>query len=130
MKKVLVLFSCSLLLSLATVGQTRSFLHLVGMWEAIGSEDRSGGLEIVDSAKIFLVYGDERRAVVSYKADFSKTPGWFDFTIKDSTGSITLKSLIQFINDDLLQWQVFEEDVRPAHFTQGGGQMVYLRRKK
>lgn len=123
---VLVLWA----LSYSALAQQKGFALLAGNWEAVDSENSSGGLEIVDSTKIFLVYGDEKKAVSSFKIDFSKSPAWFDFTIKDSTQILQLKSLVQFINDDLIQWQVFESDVRPAHFTQSGGQMVYLRRKK
>jgi hypothetical protein len=41
-----------------------------------------------------------------------------------------MKSLISFVNDDLIQWQVFGDEVRPAHFKQDVGEMMYLRRKK
>ena len=123
-----VLLFYTLILS-AALAQSRSIQHLIGKWEAVDSENSSGGMEVIDSNKINLVYGQEKKAISSFKIDFSKSPAPFDFTIKDSTETKNLKSLLQFVNDDLIQWQVFESDIRPAHFTQSGGQMVYLRRK-
>jgi hypothetical protein len=110
--------------------QGRTFQHLVGVWEAVDSENQSGGLEFIDSQKVYLVYGKERKPVTSCRFDFSKSPSWFDFMLVDSSGNMKLKSLLLFVNDDLIQWQVFDSDVRPAHFSEEQGQMVYLRRKK
>ena len=117
-------------ISYASQAQTRSIQNLIGKWEAVGKTDESGGLEVVDSSKIFLVYGDEKMQVVSYDADFTKTPAWFDFTVKDSIKQITIKSLLQFVNDDLVQWQVFDGETRPVIFAADRGEMVYLKRKK
>jgi hypothetical protein len=128
--KEIFTFLLVLMCSTFTWSQGRSFQNLVGKWEAVDSENQSGGLEILDSQQIFLVYGKERKPVASCQFDFAKSPCWFDFTIKDSTGSIALKSILLFVNDDLIQWQVFEGAARPAHFTEGAGQMVYLRRKR
>lgn len=110
--------------------QNKSFKNLVGVWEAVDSENQSGGLEIIDTQKIYLVYGKERKPVTSCTFDFSKSPNWFDFAVADSTGIMKLKSLLLFVNDDLIQWQVFDGEARPAHFSEQTGQMVYLRRKK
>lgn len=124
----------TLLIALICAGpvwaQNRSFKNLVGKWEAVDSENQSGGLEIIDSVQIFLVYGTERKTVGSCKFDFAKSPCWFDFSLKDSTGTQNLKSILLFVNDDLIQWQVFDGDMRPANFSSSQGEMVYLRRKK
>lgn len=130
MKKMLLFVILGLCLHMDSFAQKRTIQSLVGHWEAVDSENASGGIEVLDSSKLFLVYGTERKPIVSYTADFTKAPGWFDFTIKDSSGTMALKSLLQFINDDLIQWQVFDESVRPAHFVESEGTMVYLRRKK
>lgn len=110
--------------------QGHDIKSLIGKWEAVDFESRNGGLEVMDSAKLFIVYGNQRKEIVSYKADFTKSPALFDFTIKDSTETLNLKSLIQFINEDLIQWQVFEEPIRYASYTGKLGDIVYLRRKK
>ena len=110
--------------------QTRDIRQLIGKWEAVDSENQKGGLEVVDSSTIYLVFGTEKKRIASYKADFTKSPVWFDFVIKDESNTLQLKSLILFVNDDLIQWQVSESDVRPANFSQTNGEMMYLRRKK
>ena len=110
--------------------QTRDIRQLIGKWEAVDSENQKGGLEVVDSSTIYLVFGTEKKRIASYKADFTKSPVWFDFVIKDESNTLQLKSLILFVNDDLIQWQVLEGDIRPANFSQTNGEMMYLRRKK
>ncbi len=121
-------FFLGLLLALhfSASSQTLSIKNLIGRWE---SPD-GAGLEILDSSRIFLVYGAERKQILTYKADFSKTPCWFDFTVKDSAQNLsTLKSLL-FLEKDALKWQVFVDDERPANFTTDKGDIVILRRKK
>lgn len=121
-----MVFGFFLLLSMTAVGQKHTFKNLVGRWES----PEGAGIEVVDSSKIFLLYNGDRKQVTSYETNFSKSPCWFDFTVSsDSAGSITMKSLLLFVNDDLLQWQIFEDE-RPANFSANKGTMVYLRRKK
>lgn len=127
MKKVMLLLS-SLFFYLNTIAQDKSIQSLVGIWETITSE--GGGLEIKDSSEIFLVYGGQKKKIVNYKADFSKTPTRFDFTVQDSTQNLSLKSLLQFVNEDLIKWQVFEGNDAPMHFASSGSEILYLRRKK
>jgi hypothetical protein len=129
--RILILFVL-LTSAFSTTGlaQGRSMKDLIGRWEVVDSENSSAGLEVINDNQIFLTYGSDKKPVHSYKADFQKSPAWFDFTIRDSTSEMTIRSLIQFINDDLIQWQLFDSDIRPAHFTQTGGEIVYLRRKR
>lgn len=129
MKKA-VIMALSFLALYSAAAQGRNLQHLVGRWEAVSSDNASGGLEIIDSSKLFIVYGPQKKAIVSYHFDFTKSPAWFDFTVKDSTETFTLKSLIQFINDDLIQWQVFDGSTQPVYFATDAGDMVFLRRKK
>jgi hypothetical protein len=79
---------------------------------------------------MYIVYGAEKKRIAGYKADFSKSPAWFDFMVKDSSEVYHLKSLMQFINDDLIQWQLFDGTDRPDHFTEKEGEILYLRRKR
>lgn len=129
MKKVLLLLS-GLLFYFHSIAQDKSIQSLVGLWETITSGTEGGGLEVKDSTELFLVYGGQKKKIVSYKADFSKTPNRFDFTVQDSTQNLSLKSLLQFINNDLIKWQVFEGDVAPMHFASSDSEILYLRRKK
>jgi len=128
MKKGMLAVIC-FLLSAQLLAQ-RSIQSLVGRWEAVRTANEGGGLEVVDSTAIYLVYGTEKKKIVSFKADFTVVPARFDFTVKDSTETLNLRSLIEFINDDMIKWQLFEDDVMPVHFVNDTGEILYLRRKK
>jgi hypothetical protein len=106
--------------------QTISIKNFIGKWETADG----AGLEIIDSSRIFVTYGKDRKPILSYKADFSKSPCWFDFTVKDTAQKLsTMKSLI-LLDNDFLKWQVFEDGDRPTNFTADKGDIVILRRKK
>ena len=126
----MLLVVIGLLLYADTHAQGRSIQSLIGKWEAVRWRNAGGGLEVEDSTKLFIVYRGQKKAIVDYKADFSKTPIWFDFTVQDSTGTLSLKSLIQFISDDLIQWQVFEGEAQLVRFAADTGDTVYLKRRK
>lgn len=99
---------------------------LVGKWE--GSD--GAGLEIIDSSRMFITYGKDRKPILSYQADFSKTPCWFDFVVKDTAQKLsTMKSLL-LVDHDTLKWQVFDDGDRPADFASDKGDIVILKRKK
>jgi hypothetical protein len=115
------------LLSLPASSQNASIKNLIGRWETADG----AGLEFIDSSRIFITYGKERKPVLSYKADFSKSPSWFDFVVKDSAQKLSaMKSLLLLENNDVLKWQVFEDGDRPSNFTEDKGDIVILRRKK
>jgi hypothetical protein len=114
-------------LSVNAFSQKISIKNLIGRWEATDG----AGLEIIDSSRIFVTYGKERKPILSYKADFSKSPYWFDFAVKDTAQVLsTMKSLLLLQGNDVLKWQVFEDGDRPSDFTAGKGDIVILRRKK
>jgi len=114
-----------LILSATTSAQNTSIKSLVGRWETIDGT----GLEIIDSSRIFVTYGEERRPILSYQADFSKSPCWFDFVVKDTAQKLsTIKSLL-LLDNDVLKWQVFEDGDRPTNFAADKGDIVILRRK-
>jgi hypothetical protein len=114
-------------ISLSASAQKLSIKNLVGRWETADG----AGLEIIDSSRIFVTYGTERKPILSYKADFSKSPYWFDFVVKDSAQQLsTMKSLLLLDGNDILKWQVFEDGDRPANFTTNTEEIVILRRKK
>ena len=129
MKKflVVVMLACA---SQSILAQTKTIANLTGRWEAIDNSKERGGLEIIDSNQLYLVYGDQKRKIESYKADFSRSPAFFEFTVKDSTNTITLKSLIQLVNDDVLKWQIFDVEQQPVFFVSDRGDLLYLKRKK
>jgi hypothetical protein len=126
MKKLLSVLALSIGLGHLAHAQNPCMKNLVGKWESpVGA-----GIEVVDSSHIFIVYGKEKKRVSSYQADFSKSPCWFDFTIKDSSQSFTVQSLLLFVSNDVVQWQVFDDGSRPSGFSSEKGEMVYMRRKK
>ena len=125
MKKTFVVLILALFFFMEAGAQKHSFKNLVGRWE---SSD-GAGIEVVDSTNIFLLYNGDKKQIHSYELNFSKTPCWFDFTIRDSAENHMMKSLLLFVNDELLQWQIFEDE-RPANFSADKGTMVYLKKKK
>lgn len=125
MKKILVVVAFCIGCEAMVQAQTYNIKNLIGRWESA----EGGGIEMIDSSRVFIVYGNDKKQISSYQADFSKSPAWFDFVISDSTEKISLKSLLLFVNDEMIQWQLFEDE-RPGNFSSQKGEMVYLRRKK
>lgn len=113
-----------------TTGNWAAANRLAGKWLAIDNANERGGLEVTDSTAMQLVYDGQKKHIIHFTADFTKTPAWFDFTIQDGDETITLKSIMQFISNDTIQWQVFDGDKRPDHFTSGAGDILYLKRRK
>ena len=126
MKKILMGLSI-VFLSLNAWSQNLSIKNLVGRWETADG----AGLEIIDSSRIFLTYGEERKPILTYDANFSKSPCWFDFVVKDSAQKLSkMKSLLLLEGNDVLKWQVFEDGERPVNFVSDRGDIVIFRRKK
>jgi hypothetical protein len=107
--------------------QNVSIKNLVGQWQSADG----AGLEIIDSSRIFVTYGKERKPILSYQADFTRSPYWFDFVVKDTAQKLsTIKSLLLLQGNDVLKWEVFEDGNRPSDFIADKGEIVILRRKK
>ena len=123
MKKVGIVIAFLLGTCSSMMAQQRVWKDLRGRWEA----SDGSGIEIVDSTRIFLFYKDEKKTVSNFTTDLSKTPGWFDFTVKDSSEEHRVQSLMHFISDDLVQWQIFEGQ-RPTNFDPSR-EVIFLRRK-
>ncbi|HEV7330319.1 MAG TPA: hypothetical protein VGN63_04705 [Flavisolibacter sp.] len=125
MKKVLVALAFFLTMNTAVQAQKKyNFENLKGSWR----NSKGAGLDIVDSNTIYIVYGEQKRKVTDSRADFSKSPVWLDLAVKDSSQVVTLKSLLLFVSDDLIQWQVFDSETRPAYFSMDRGDMFFLKR--
>ena len=136
MKKFVIVAVATVLFSSVSFGQVSSvsynqakkFQSMVGSWEIIGEQDAGGGLEIIDSATILIRFMGEEKKLLQYKIDFSKSPYWFDFTAKDTTSVTNFKSILEFVGDDTLKWQVFSDGERASHFTSTSGDLFYLKR--
>lgn len=125
MKKLIValVFFVSMT-GVANAQKKYNFENLKGSWR----NNNGAGLDIVDSNTIYIVYGTQKKLAERSKADFSKTPVWLDLAVKGSSKVTTLKSLLLFVNEDLIQWQVFDSETRPAYFSTNSGDMLFLRR--
>lgn len=106
--------------------QVHSMKNLTGRW----INNDGGGIEIIDSSQIFLVYGKERKPVISYTTDFSRSPAWFDFVVRDGTNNLSVKSLLLLQDGKVLKWQVFEDGNRPNNFAPERGNVMVLRKKR
>lgn len=124
MKKIISSLILFFFLTATTDAQV-SFKDLVGRWENADGT----GLEITDSSNIFLFQGSQKKKLTEFSFNFATSPCSFDFYLKDSAGTLGLKSLFLMVNKNLIQWQLFEES-RPENFSSGRGEMVYLRRKQ
>jgi hypothetical protein len=113
-------------ISLNSSAQKVCIKDLIGRWETTDG----AGLEIIDSARIFVTYGKERKPILSYQADFSKSPCWFDFVVKDTAQKLSAMKSLLLLDKDVLKWQVFEDGDRPENFVADKGDIVILRRKK
>jgi hypothetical protein len=111
-------------------GPVKKFQSLIGLWEIIGDEDSGGHLEIIDSNTIILRFMGEEKKIVANKIDFNKSPCWFDFDTKDSSTVITIRSIFEFVNSDMIKWQVFMDEERSNHFNSSKGELLYLRRSQ
>ncbi len=110
--------------------QQKKFKDLLGRWEIVSNKNEEASLEVIDSSTIILNYMGEKKKIANYKLDFEKSPIWFDFYTEDSTSTITVKTLLEIINDNMIKWQLFVDEERPAFFSSSKGELFYLRKVK
>lgn len=108
----------------------KKLTDLIGIWEFSGEQNAGAYLEIIDSATIILSYNGEKKKIIDYKIDFQKSPIWFDFTTRDTSSIVSVKSLLLIMNDSLLKWQLFVDEERTPFFSSSKGELVYLRKAK
>jgi len=128
MKKILILLSALVYFSSGSFGQANKFQSMVGLWEMVGEQESGGGLQIKDSSTISIRFMGEEKTILRYNIDFSKSPIWFDFSCRDTAAVSNFKSLIEFVGDDTLKWQIFTDGERADHFTSRSGELFYLKR--
>lgn len=113
------------------IGQQTKLQDLVGHWEVIGDKNNNASLDVVDSTTIILTYNGEKKKVLDYKIDFTRSPMWFDFsTPADSNSTVAIKSLIEIMNDNMIKWQLFMDEERTPYFSSSKGELFYLRKTK
>ena len=129
MKQIFIVMTACLL-SISVRAQIKKFRDIIGIWDIAGEQNAGASLQIIDSSTIVLTYLGERKNITDYKIDFSKSPIWFDFSTKDNTSTLQVKSLIQILGDDIIKWQLFVDEDRPDHFSSSKGELFYLKRSK
>jgi len=129
MKRILILCTSLFILSSFSFAQNRNIENLMGSWECIDQKNDRGSFEFLDSSKVYFTYMGEKKQVVSYKVDFSKTPYWFSLTLKDEKETIDIKSFLYFIDDNNIKWEVVLVDEDGKNLTDNSSEVVMLRRK-
>ncbi len=124
MKKVILMTVAAIGFWFGGMTQTYSFENLKGNWR----NKQGAGLEIVDSSKLYVVYKDHKKQLVNYAVDFSSNPAVFNFVLKEQSGTVNVKSMLLFINDDLIQWQVMDGDSKPVNYNTSKKDIVVLRK--
>ena len=107
----------------------KNFKDLIGRWEIIDQQGTNITLDI-DSSAILLSYDGEKKKIIDYKIDFTKSPIWFDFSTSDTSSVVTVKSILEILNDNMIKWQLFVDEERTPHFSSTKGEMFYLRKAK
>jgi hypothetical protein len=127
MKKIIVI---SVLFLLTAKGQAQkvNFKDIAGNWEVVGEQNAS--LNIIDSSTIEFTYLGEKKRILNYSIDLSKSPCWLDFSAADSASVFHVKSLMQKVGDDVLKWQLFIDEERSPHFTSNKGEVFYLKKTR
>jgi hypothetical protein len=126
--KRLVVIAFILLCTGESYGQVKSFQDLVGRWQVMGDQVAGSGLVVADSSNIILTYNGEKRKVMDYKIDFSKSPVWFDFSVQDGDSVLRVQSILELIDSSNLKWQLFLNEARTEKFTPAKGEFFYLKK--
>lgn len=126
MKKILAVISCFLVL--AGNSQVKKLKDITGEWQIAGEKNTGASLQIVDSSTIILTYMGETKTLFDCKIDFTRSPAWFDFSTRDSSEVLKVKSLLQVIGDDVIKWQLFIDEERPNYFSSTKGELLYLKK--
>lgn len=105
--------------------EEHSFQDLVGSWRT----KRGAGLDIVDSNTVYIVRGGMRKLAIATLSDVNKAPVTFNLTVRDSAKIVTLKGLLMLVGDNMMQWQIFDSETKPASYTSSTrGDMLFLKR--
>ena len=113
---------------LDAISQQKKFTDLLGRWEFVGEQNRGACLEIIDSSNIILSYNGEKKKIRYYQIDFAKSPIWFDFSTEDSASTVSVKSIMEIMNGNMIKWQLFIDEDRPNYFSSSKGELLYLKK--
>ncbi len=118
MKKVILPM---LFIFMATIAFAQhSKQELVGKWQGIDNKSKDGSLIFKDKTKVALVVNGKESPYFDFSINLQKTPAPFDITVRRPDGHmVTLKTLLQFLDNNTIKWQIFEIDERPVNFNEG-----------
>ena len=129
MKKIGILTSVLLLTTFLSFGQTRTAKDLIGKWA--GMNDMFI-LEFIDSSTVVVQSMGQKQPAANYTLDFSKNPMWFDIILGKGKTKGTMKSILEFVDDDTIRWQSSPDNERPQEFKPSNmrAPVIILTRKK
>lgn len=130
MKRMILITGIVTFFGITGFSQQKKLKDLIGRWEIVGEQNMQASLDVIDSSTIVLVYMGETRKIVDYKFNFEKSPIWFDFSTEDSVSMVSVKSLLEIVNDNMIKWQLFVDEGRPDYFSSTKGDLFYLRKVK
>jgi hypothetical protein len=130
MKRMIVITGIFIFLGITGFSQQKKLKDLLGHWEIVSDKNVEARLEVIDSSTIVLTYMGEKKKIIDYKLNFEKSPIWFDFSTEDSASMVTVKSLLEIVNDNMIKWQLFIDESRPDYFSSTKGDLFYLRKVK
>jgi len=126
-----VTFLCtSIFLStfLSGSGQTKSVKDLMGKWYG---EREMFMLEFIDTANLVMTTMGKKQPQAAYILDLTKSPGWLDIFMGSGKMKTTIKSIIEFVDDETIRWQMPSGIERPNEFSNKPGSAVLtLKRNK
>ncbi|HET6723617.1 MAG TPA: hypothetical protein VFH07_12750 [Chitinophagaceae bacterium] len=130
MNRLILITGIFIFFGITGFSQQKKLKDLIGRWEIVGEQNMQASLDVIDSSTIVLVYMGETKKIVDYKFNFEKSPIWFDFSTADSASMISVKSLLEIVNDNMIKWQLFVDESRPDYFSSTKGDLFYLRKVK
>ena len=123
--KSIILTLCVALASTCYAQQNKyGFKNLVGTWR----NSKGCGLDVVDSNTVYIVHGHQRKLATASLPDFSKNPMSFNLTVNDNAHRLIVKSLLVFVDENVLQWQLFDDETKPANFRYDRSDMIFLKK--
>jgi hypothetical protein len=100
---------------------------LIGKWEGKDSHSEVGGIFFLKGNKAILSARGTYSPAMSYTADFKSNPIKIDLVMQAANGTrMSMKGLLQFIDNNTIKFQVFPVGERPSNFDPLSSQNIVL----
>lgn len=127
-KFLTLLFS---ILFLQATAQSKITDKLIGTWEGIDSAQERGSIIIKSDGIMHLVLSPTESIECKYQIDTTKSPMYFDIIVEEEGEVRTMKSLVLFVDNDIIKWEIFLDRERTPNFTSEASEdIILLHRKK